>query len=114
MARFVDTWKSVILDWEWDKVDEVTLLKDCAAPVVIELFWTLLFPVASMMVIFWKFPIMSGLARAIFVRTLLGLSCFVQIGRVWKDQLSSWFEAAHKTVRDDRYLIGEILMNHGE
>jgi E3 ubiquitin-protein ligase MARCH6 len=114
VARFWDAWKSIIRGWEWDQLDEVLLLHDCAAPIVVELVWTLLFPLAALGVCFLRFPWMSGLARAILVRSVLALTCCIQVGRVWKDQLGSFFDAAHKTARDDRYLIGEILMNYND
>jgi len=114
MARFFDTWKAVITNWEWDRVDQVTLLQECASPIVVALVKTLLFPLVALIVFLLRFPMASGSTRAIVARSVLALSCFLRISLVWKAQLSGWFEAAHRSARNDRYLIGEILMNYGQ
>lgn len=114
MARFWGAWTSIIRGWEWDQVDEQILMRDCAAPIVVELFWTLFFPLAVLGVCFLRLPLVSGLARATLVRSIMAATCCFQVARVWKDQLGVFIDAAHKTARDDRYMIGEILMNHGE
>jgi len=33
---------------------------------------------------------------------------------MWREQLSSWFEVAHKSALDDLFLVGEVLMNYEE
>jgi len=114
MARFFDTWKAVITNWEWDKVDEVTLLRECAFPVIFELLWTLLYPLASLGVLIWQFPLVSGWTRAVVVRSVLAMMCCFEVSSVWKGQLLSWFESAHKTARNDLFLIGETLMDFSE
>ena len=114
LARFWDVGKAIVGNWEWDQVDEVELLHDCAIPLVVELFWTLFFPVATLGVCVLLAPQLSGLIRTILVRSVVVLTCSVQLGRVRKDQLRRFLDAAHKAARDDRYLIGEVLMNYGE
>lgn len=37
IARFMDIWKAVVVNWEWEKVDPHTLLHDCAVPVSTQL-----------------------------------------------------------------------------
>jgi E3 ubiquitin-protein ligase MARCH6 len=37
IARFMDVWRAVIVNWEWEKVDPVILLHDCAVPLVTQL-----------------------------------------------------------------------------
>jgi E3 ubiquitin-protein ligase MARCH6 len=34
IAEFIRVWNRVLLKWEWDKIDHVTLLKNCALPIV--------------------------------------------------------------------------------
>ena len=36
----------------------------------------------------------------------------VQLASASTGRLETWFQAAHDAARDDRYLIGEILMNY--
>lgn len=36
----------------------------------------------------------------------------LQLCSASKARLEGWFHAAHEAARDDRYLIGEVLMNH--
>ena len=114
VARFYDTWKAVITEWEWDRVDEVTMLRDCALPVLTAIFVTVAVPMAPLAVISLRYPLVAGSTRAIVTRSLLAFSCSVQLGLVWKTQIRGWCEAAHRAARNDRYLIGEILLNYGE
>jgi E3 ubiquitin-protein ligase MARCH6 len=112
MTQFWGVWRAVWLDWEWDKVDPVVLLQDCAMPVAVELFWTLFCPLACLVACVFYLEPVQGLARMVFVRSILAVACTAQVGRVWSDQLKTWFQAVHRTARDDRYLIGQILINH--
>ena len=114
VARFYDTWKAVISDWEWDQVNEVTLMRDCATPVLTTVFVTLAVPLLPLAAISLRYPLIPGSTRAIITRFLLAFACCFQLGMVWQSQLRGWFEAAHRAARNDRYLIGEILLNYGE
>lgn len=114
MSQFWGVWRAVWLNWEWDKVDPVVLLQDCAMPVTVELFWTLFCPLACLVACVFYLEPLEGFARMVFVRTILAVACTAQVGRVWSDQLKTWFKAVHRTARDDRYLIGQILINHEE
>ena len=42
------------------------------------------------------------------------MACHVlaQLCLTMRSPLAHWFQAAHKVARDDRYLIGEVLMNY--
>jgi E3 ubiquitin-protein ligase MARCH6 len=111
MARFWGTWRSIVLGWEWDQVDEVLLLHECAAPVVCELMYTLIYPILAHGLCLYRFPFLSASARMLFVRLVFAVTCCIRVGRAWKEQLRSFFDVAHKTARDDLYLIGEILLN---
>jgi E3 ubiquitin-protein ligase MARCH6 len=112
MTLFWSVWRAVLLNWEWDKVDPVVLLHDCAMPVAVELFWTLFCPLACLVACVFYLESVQDLARMVFVRTILAIACTAQVGRVWSGQLKTWFQAVHRTARDDRYLIGQILINH--
>lgn len=114
VARFWGILNSVVQGWEWDQVDEVALMHECSVPIVKELSYVLLFPLFLYGVCLFPFPFLSGFTRSAIVRSGLALTCCVRICVVWKDQLRNFFNLAHKTARDDLYLIGEILMNYGE
>ncbi len=49
--------------------------------------------------------------RTIF-RFFALISVFMQLLVSKRDGLGRWYEAAHKIARDDRYLIGDILLNY--
>ena len=56
-------------------------------------------------------PLRELRSTAIF-RTFVITSISIQLLNSKKHGLGRWFEAAHKIARDDRYLIGEILLNY--
>lgn len=53
-----------------------------------------------------------GSFRMVAFRICLALHVLVQLCFAFRAPLESWFHAAHKVARDDRYLIGEVLMNY--
>lgn len=55
-----------------------------------------------------------GLFRKALFRLCMGFHIIVQLGSASRARLEGWFDAAHEAARDDRYLIGEILMNYDE
>lgn len=114
VARFWGIWNSIVQNWEWDQVDEAILLYECSIPIVKELLFVLLFPILVHGVCLFQFPFLSGFTRSVMVRSALALSCCFRICCAWKDQLCNFFRFAHKTARDDLYLIGEILLNYGD
>lgn len=114
LARFTDTFRAVVVKWEWDRVDEVVLLEECTRPILHALLTTVLVPLVFVSAFGCAFSDSSGRIRAVLTRLTLFLVCSLQIGIAWKDQLWELVEVAHKTARDDRYLIGEILLNFGE
>jgi len=54
----------------------------------------------------------SGSHRVYIFRLAAASTLFVQLCTAFRKQIQSWFGAVHKTARDDRYLIGEILLNY--
>jgi E3 ubiquitin-protein ligase MARCH6 len=114
LARFSDTFREVVVNWEWDRVDEVVLLKECARPIVHALLTTSLVSLLFVSAFGYAFSDSSGRVRAVLTRLTLFVVCCIQLGIAWKDQLWKLAEVAHKTARDDRYLIGEILLNYGD
>eukprot|EP00977_Amphora_coffeiformis_P013576 scaffold3586_cov164-Amphora_coffeaeformis.AAC.27 len=114
LASFYETLWRVLYRWEWDKVDGTVLLSQCALPVSFELALIVFAPQACLLLCLWRFPGLSFFVRLVIVRTILGLACTIELIRAFREELSSWFDAAHKTARDDRYLIGKVLLNYDE
>lgn len=129
VSRFFAVWSAVLLEWNWEKVDRVTLLDDFASPVARQLTSalvgsTLAFQLfLSLVPLFVRseqgqvlLPILGGIDRGIFrqlgFRFCMATHVLVQLCSAFRGQLEGWFEAAHAAARDDRYLIGEILMNY--
>ena len=55
-----------------------------------------------------------GVFRMLMFRSCMALHVLFQLCSAFREQLERWFEAAHSAARDDRYLIGEVLMNYDE
>jgi E3 ubiquitin-protein ligase MARCH6 len=114
VARFWGVWNSMVQGWEWDQVDEVKLLHEYCLPIVTELLSVLVFPMMLYGFCIAQSIVLSGFTRSVIVRSGLAFSCCIRLCLAWKDQLRYFFRVAHKTARDDLYLVGEILMNHDE
>jgi E3 ubiquitin-protein ligase MARCH6 len=113
IARAFESIKVFIVDWEWDKVDRRTLLQDCAFPVLRHLAVAFAIPMTGVALYAllidpagWQFE-----ANWIF-RILATASMVVDTLNSSKRALNRWFQVAHKVARDDRYLVGEILLNY--
>jgi hypothetical protein len=50
--------------------------------------------------------------RMLLFRTCMAFHIIVQLCSSFRLALESWFHAAHKAARDDRYLVGEVLMDY--
>ncbi|CAB9505838.1 ERAD-associated E3 ubiquitin-protein ligase DOA10 [Seminavis robusta] len=118
VAKFFAVWKSVIVLWEWDTVDHEVLLNECAIPVSKSLGLLLLAP--SLCYSLWFGSIqatiglseISGILRLYIFRLASASTLLLQLCHAFRSQIQRWFSAVHKTARDDRYLIGEILLNY--
>lgn len=113
IAHTIECLKDFVLGWEWDKVDKHSLLQDCALPVVKHLAISCAVPTAALAL---SAPFLNYIGRNIgpttIFRTFTVASILVDSLNSSKHSLRLWFQAAHKIARDDRYLIGEILLNH--
>jgi hypothetical protein len=45
-------------------------------------------------------------------RLCMAVHILVQLASGFRSSIDGWFEAAHAAARDDRYLIGELLLNY--
>ena len=131
VARFFNIWRAALLDWNWEKVDPVTLLEEFAYPITKQLLsalvgsalsFTLLMNVVPLLVRAEQgsllLPLLGQVERGVFrqaaFRTCMAIHVIVQLCSANRGRLEGWFEAAHNAARDDRYLIGEVLMNYEE
>lgn len=129
VAKFCSIWKSVLVNWEWDTVDRVALLDNFARPLTRQvasalvgssLSWQFAIFLAPLVVQVEKggyvLPVFGLVGRGVF-RMMLFRVCTVihvaiQLCSAHRGRIESWFQVAHEAARDDRYLVGEILMNY--
>ena len=113
IARGVETIKSFAMGWEWDKVDRQALLDNCALPISRHLAISCAVPIAALAIFM---PFLKNIGKQIgptaIFRFFAVVTIMVDSVNSSKQSLQHWFQAAHKVARDDRYLIGEILMNY--
>lgn len=129
VARFFGVWRECLLEWNWEKVDRVTLLDEFAGPISRQLASSLVGSMLSFIFLLYfvrffarsengllVFPLFGGIERGLFrqctFRLCMTVHITVQLCSAFRGQMEGWFEAAHSAARDDRYLIGEVLMNY--
>jgi E3 ubiquitin-protein ligase MARCH6 len=115
-AKFIDVIRAVVFRFEWDKVDARLLLDEVAMPVTSRLALELGGPMLVLMLSFWEFPLYPVARRRLMTRACLFFTAMLlsQTKKVWKTRVHRWFEAAHRVARDDRFLIGEVLLNYSD
>jgi len=117
ISKLFSIWKSILLRWEWDAVDHVPMIHECALPVAkqlsIPLVVSSLYYAAWLLVssIFGSYE-EYGQYRRIAFRISCAVTVMAQLCITFDYQIRAWFRAAHNAARDDRYLIGEILLNY--
>ena len=117
-GRFGRMWECLwmsVLEWDYSLVRRETILDDFLVPIVIDLVLvvvhTLAWIVAMNISPEWALPVavMSWSTRAMVVIMSAGLFL-----KQWEDQMSDWFNHAHDAAFDDRYLIGQTLVNFSD
>jgi len=128
-AMFFKIWRSVLVDWEWDSVDRTILIDEFARPTTREIASALVgsslsyqLALYAVIAIFkvqqggFTLPLLGfvelGIFRNFLFRFCMAVHVLFQIGSRSRTNMDRWFEAAHEAARDDRYLIGELLMNY--
>ncbi|KAL7513840.1 hypothetical protein ACHAXN_011071 [Cyclotella atomus] len=121
IGRCFTSFFTFVAGWEWDKLDEEAMLRNCVTPICRQLLVACLAPtiVTLHATSFYNavaktgktFSGSSQRVNALF-RILAISTSTIQFLTSSKAGLQKWFEAAHKIARDDRYLIGEILLNY--
>ena len=113
ISRAFESIKVFLLGWEWDKVDRQLLLADCAYPILRHLAVACAIPMTAVAFIA---PLVEAAGRQIeaaaMFRILSIIGMVVDSLNSSKRSLKRWFQVAHKIARDDRYLVGEILLNY--
>uniref|UniRef100_A0A7S2MEA0 RING-type E3 ubiquitin transferase n=1 Tax=Helicotheca tamesis TaxID=374047 RepID=A0A7S2MEA0_9STRA len=130
IARSFEIFWAALRNWEWDKVDGVTLLKECTIPIARQLSIALLSPLLAYVGFLALYRVVSGgrdavgivlpivgfVEKGVYQMFLFRSFAFtvlaIQLAVAFQYPLQKWFQAAHKAARDDRYLVGEILMNY--
>jgi len=127
--RFLTQLGQVLSKWEWDKVDRELFIVDTTVPVLRSLIIALTCPTILLGVteiILRKFSSSGGLLvsqsrdgsvdRALIVmilyRSFSLIIVSLQLCMCFQEPLKEWFEKAHNAARDERYLMGEILLNY--
>lgn len=130
VSRFFNIWRAVFLEWNWEKVDRVILLDEFAYPVARQLTSALVGSSLAFQFLMHVVPLLAtsdqgsillplvggierGIFRQICFRSCMATHVLVQLCSAFRSQLEIAFEAAHAAARDDRYLVGEVLMNYG-
>lgn len=131
VANFFQIWKPMIADWEWDLVDRTTLLDEFTRPITKQLASALLGSILSFQFVHYVvmtvftvqtdgivFPLLGLVEKGVVNRALFRcctmLHVLVQIASSFRDSIDGWFEVAHEAARDDRYLIGELLIDYDQ
>jgi E3 ubiquitin-protein ligase MARCH6 len=121
IALFFDVMKDALLCWEWDRVDPDLLLSQVVHPITVALSIVLAFPCVilaglAVVVKYLELPedsfVSDGTLRQLVFRAFsvvtIGMQCFI----VFNEELKKWFKIVHKAARDDRYLVGEVLLDY--
>eukprot|EP00541_Cyclophora_tenuis_P019105 CAMPEP_0116579458 /NCGR_PEP_ID=MMETSP0397-20121206/22260_1 /TAXON_ID=216820 /ORGANISM="Cyclophora tenuis, Strain ECT3854" /LENGTH=157 /DNA_ID=CAMNT_0004108935 /DNA_START=296 /DNA_END=769 /DNA_ORIENTATION=- len=121
VANFAGIFVAVMFEWDWDRIDPALMLHDCLGAVLRETSKTLALPCllcAAVLFLCRTFNIShvggvsAGWLNMIVVRTVLVCVAVLRYLMTYKEQFRSWYDVAHKAARDDRYLIGETLLNY--
>ncbi len=117
IARFFHVLLGAILHGQWDLVDPDVLLVDCVFPLSRMVAVALCFPVVGCWSIFAFLHVTMSpqVVYEVWQFLLQGL-CIITIAlqgcAIFADDILKWFQIAHDAARDDRYLIGEVLLNY--
>lgn len=120
VGNFMKTVTAIFVENEWDKIDRVVLLDEFLIPLTRRLLVVLCAPIVALVLAFAAAqlsPFLNNILKEVTFRSYLyRYSIFnvvlIQLALGFQDALSMWYKAAHKTARDHRYLVGEVLLNY--
>ena len=102
IGTFYQNLREIVIRWEWDKVDRVTLLDNFAVPIALNISFAHIIPT---MIAFITDSVM-------YYRIFSTVMICSQVAFYRQDNLRTWFAKMEKVARDDLYLIGETLVNY--
>ena len=117
IARFFGVLQGAILRGQWDLVDPDILLVNCVFPIIQKVVFVVCVPVVGCGVIVALLHFAKP-QQVIYEMTpfLMQVFCIFAIAVqgciIFADDILQWFQVAHNAARDDRYLIGEVLLNY--
>lgn len=130
IGQFLDVITQVMSQWEWDKVDPQVLLKETLYPVFLNVLMSNVIPVILLCIFIvvqkilfgstpdggLYIPILGIVSDEAFRMWIFRFWSVViisaQLGLLYKAPLEKWYKAAHDAARDQRYLIGEVLLDY--
>lgn len=124
ISRAVHIFSSVVFHSEWDKVDRTALLDESTVPLTRQLLLTLLGPTCTYFTFFSAIRVFSQYLDLLpqvtysnFYKMIVYDICTIaiislQLIAKFQSKLHNWFVAVHNAARDDRYLIGVILLDY--
>jgi E3 ubiquitin-protein ligase MARCH6 len=122
IGRCFTSFFTFAVGWEWDKLDEEAMLRNCVTPICRQLLLAFIAPTVATLLVTSFYNAIAKTGKTVFLESshrinalfkILAISTStIQLLASSKAGLQKWFEAAHKIARDDRYLIGEILLNY--
>jgi E3 ubiquitin-protein ligase MARCH6 len=129
VAKFFRIWRAVLVYWDWSKVDRTLLIEEFSRPVTKQLASALVGSSLSFQLAMYSLlglfkvqvggmalpflgVVETGVVRKALFQLCMTFHVVVQLASGFRSSIDGWFEAAHDAARDDRYLIGELLMNY--
>jgi len=121
VARFFDVMKDAILRGEWDRVDPDLLISEVVHPITWKITMVISLPciflgalglVLKHVELQQASLVSDGLFRLLIFRVLSLITISTQCFVAFREELQVWFKIVHKAARDDRYLIGEVLLDY--
>jgi E3 ubiquitin-protein ligase MARCH6 len=117
IARFFESLYKSLIKGEWDCVDPDVLFFYCTYPILHTLIVSICMPLLPCIAASAAYRILfkenlSLQILSLLVNVAYYLFMTLRICIIFSKEIKEWFKVAHKEARDDRYLIGNILLNY--
>jgi hypothetical protein len=119
-----ETCKVIGSSTDWENVNSE--LESCAYPITKELALQILVcaltiglcGVATVLLGRGRYHVATKIPVCRIARAMLASTITVRVAGMWRTEISSvlvaWAEALHRRARDEPYVIGQVLLSHGE